>query len=753
MSLRRLLALLSLALLPLSALIASPARAVAPVYNSWEVTSTKAEVTAKVVKEPWLFSLTIRAAQDGGPLPPLIGGPYDAQGRLCGQDYWMGGGAGSSPLGFVAEWSWAESRNYFNHQVGLCRDHNGLDYVQPAYPVKVKIWDVTGTGDFSAVMRGAPDWVYVIASSPPRTDAPVYVALGDSYSSGFGNPSYEPGTNKDAGSNDCQRSESGAYAQTVRRARPELTFRFHACQGGVTRDFFQPRNNLEDDPPFSEPAQLTNVDRHTRLVTFSIGGNDAGFGPNLKACIRDPRSWAWGCRNDSEMTQRVARTFQRLAGLVPPDGKSFSYDEIWQELKLRGGGSLAGVSVGYPHFFPPGGTAARCEGVYPSDQAWIVERIDTLNDIARTQARKHGMRFVDPNNPSLNRTFSDHELCSNDPWIHPVFENNGLNGLHPGRVHPTVAGQSAMAEAVEAALAVPPPPTFIVKPQQTVMHEVAVTSTQESLNVNTTWPGSDVVLTLRSPSGRVISRATQASDVRRDTRSTWERVQVSRPEVGTWVAELYGLDVLPDGEPTTLDVYQEPLPNNTPRARTAIRVEGAELVLDGRSSSDPDGLIRNYDWYIRTSTGERKLSGAEVRIARTDVEQGATLVVTDDRGGRGFAYTTMVPVDVLPGSAENPITLTSKGNVPLALVSTSDFDATTVGPDSLRAGPGAAAPVATLMKSEDVNGDGRRDLVVHFSTQALKLAKTSMQLCVSGTLNVSGTARSFEGCDAIRPKG
>ncbi len=621
----------------------------------------------------------------------------------------------------------------------------------PLYAFALAVRNAVGFEAFQGWVRDLIRRPYDPASSstPPQR----YVALGDSYSSGYGNPSYEPGTNRDGGPNNCQRSQSGAYAQEVRLSRQDLSFSFHACQGGITRDFFRPRDNPEDDDPFfSESAQLDNVDGRTGLVTFSIGGNDARFGPIMESCVQaDPRNWAWGlCSNDASMTERLARTFQRLSGLVPPDGKVYSYDEIWQEVKLRAGGTVAGVSVGYPHFFPPGGNAAGCEGVYASDQAWMVERINELNDIARTQARKSGMRFADPNDPRLHQTFADHELCSNDPWIHPIFSGSGL---HPGRVHPTAAGQRALAEAVKTALAEPPPPRYVVKPQQTVTQAIVVTSAQQSLNINTAWPGSDVVLTLRSPSGRVIGRETQAPDVSRTTHSTWERVEVLRPEVGTWTAELYGLDVMPDGEPTSLDVYQEPLSNKMPQARPTTRVEGAELVLDGQSSTDPDGRIVTYDWYIRSASGERKVSGAQVRIPRTGIQQAATLVVTDDRGGKSFAHKTIIPVDVLPGSAENPVNLTSKGTLPLALLSTPDFDATTVSPATLRAGPGAAAPVGTSTKREDVNMDGRQDLVAHFSTQGLRLTGTSRHLCVAGAVRVAGDVRSFEACDVVKPKG
>ncbi len=276
------------------------------------------------------------------------------------------------------------------------------------------------------------------------------------------------------------------------------------------------------------------------------------------------------------MTRGVADAFKSLSGELPSTA-IFSYDKIWRAVKQRAGAQVQGVSVGYPHFFDPNAVYGYCQGIRAVDQLWMVQQIDSLNEIARTAARKNGMRFADPNDPNLSRTFKGHEFCSPDPWFHGI--------THPGQVHPDAFGQSEMGAAVSAALAGPLPPTFVVKPRQTVTQSIAVSAGQRSLNVNTTWPGSDVVLTLRSPSGRVIIRQTSAPDVQRETSSTWERVEVSKPEVGTWVAELYGLDVAPDGEPTTLDVYQEPLPNMTPQARPSLRVEGTELVVDGRPST------------------------------------------------------------------------------------------------------------------------------------------------------------------------
>lgn len=83
------------------------------------------------------------------------------------------------------------------------------------------------------------------------------------------------------------------------------------------------------------------------------------------------------------------------------------------------------------------------------------------------------------------------------------------------------------------------------------------------LSVSTQWPGSDVVLNLTSPSGRVYDRAVDARGVQHQVGPTFESYQLDTSEPGTWTAALYGARVAPEGEETRLDVW------NTPRGQPA----------------------------------------------------------------------------------------------------------------------------------------------------------------------------------------
>ena len=83
-------------------------------------------------------------------------------------------------------------------------------------------------------------------------------------------------------------------------------------------------------------------------------------------------------------------------------------------------------------------------------------------------------------------------------------------------------------------------------------------------------------------------------------------------------------------------------------------------------------------------------------------------------------------LDVKPGDGTK-IQLKSKGQLPVALLSDDDFDATTIDLSTGTLGDdlGADTPISlkgdgTYQASfEDVNGDGKLDLVMHFDTQAL----------------------------------
>jgi hypothetical protein len=76
-----------------------------------------------------------------------------------------------------------------------------------------------------------------------------------------------------------------------------------------------------------------------------------------------------------------------------------------------------------------------------------------------------------------------------------------------------------------------------------------------------------------------------------------------------------------------------------------------------------------------------------------------------------------VAIDIKPNSFLNTINPTSSGVVPVAILTTAAFDATTVDPMSVRFGPSSATEAHNRGHFEDVDGDGDIDLLLHFRVE------------------------------------
>ncbi|HEX6386458.1 MAG TPA: hypothetical protein VF177_17440 [Anaerolineae bacterium] len=83
----------------------------------------------------------------------------------------------------------------------------------------------------------------------------------------------------------------------------------------------------------------------------------------------------------------------------------------------------------------------------------------------------------------------------------------------------------------------------------------------------------------------------------------------------------------------------------------------------------------------------------------------------------GLYQPISVAIDIVPGSDTNPINPWSEEVIPVAILTTAEFDATTVDPLSVRFGPNGAREDDGQAQVEDVDGDGSLDLLLHFHTQ------------------------------------
>ena len=576
---------------------------------------------------------------------------------------------------------------------------------------------------------------------PLRIKKPIYTALGDSFSSGFGIPPYEEGTHQDEGSNNCQRSESAYPKIVAEELGRDLSF--HACQGATTKHMYERRID-EPGNDWGELPQLENLDNETELVTLTIGGNDVGFVDVLKECILGAELLPFNtCYSDEKVTRPVQETLTRLDGGDGP-GDVKPYDVIFKDIR-RLAPSAKGVAVGYPHLFTASGgdrtflPGGRCEGVKKADQRWMVEKIDELNDIIKRNALRNGLLFALP-------VFDGHELCSgSEEWIFGALDETG--DIHPGAFHPTQNGHQAIGEAVTGELVNDEQKTKIfIEPFQTFNYAFSVESDKALLSFTSEWPGSDIVTSLQSPSGIVYTR-NSGNALYHEDGPTWEHYEISGPESGAWTATLYGADVT-GTEEVSLSVYSEDAPNQSPVGNVSWRIDDGMLVMDGGRSYDPDGQIISYNWYVTTYQDDEVYVG---QIAEHPLLQNTpvtmTLVVTDNRRGTDFVSVTIVPIDVRPGSDVNPVNPKSKGVLPVAILSSAMFDASAIDPNTLRFGPGQTGPVENGVHREDVDNDGTIDLMLQFPIQQLGVESNTSQLCLTGEFP---DGPIFWACDTVK---
>ena len=104
-----------------------------------------------------------------------------------------------------------------------------------------------------------------------------------------------------------------------------------------------------------------------------------------------------------------------------------------------------------------------------------------------------------------------------------------------------------------------------------------------------------------------------------------------------------------------------------------------------------------------------------------------------------------INIDIKPGNDElAPINPKARGVIPVALLGSAEFDALTVDPDSLTFGPtGNEKSLRRChMQGEDVNGDGRPDVVCQFENQEARFARGDLEGTVRGK---TSAGREFEG--------
>ena len=119
----------------------------------------------------------------------------------------------------------------------------------------------------------------------------------------------------------------------------------------------------------------------------------------------------------------------------------------------------------------------------------------------------------------------------------------------------------------------------------------------------------------------------------------------------------------------------------------------------------------------------------------------------EDKDGVTDSFSISIDIDIKPDSYRNSINYRKKGVIPVAILTTEDFDATTVDPLTVVFGHNEAVEAHGRGHIEDTDKDGDLDLVLHFKTQETGIVCDDIEAGLTGE---TFDGQAIEGSDSIK---
>lgn len=233
------------------------------------------------------------------------------------------------------------------------------------------------------VLTAAP-----VSATPPS----AYVALGDSHASGVAAGPYDPA------SGECLRSLTSYAPKFASEFRLRLTNA--TCSGATTEKIVE------------QAKQLT---AKTKVVTISIGGNDAGFSSAVGACRTG---------TDQQCDGAVATGLAFIQKQLPA-----KLDATYRLIAQKAPKARVAV-VGYPRLFETGETCANDQIAQPR-RVKLNGAADEIAKVIAARVKVAGPKFAFLDSRSK---FAGHGVCAADSWVKPLDPQHQVESYHPTQV-------------------------------------------------------------------------------------------------------------------------------------------------------------------------------------------------------------------------------------------------------------------------------------------------------------------------------
>lgn len=333
-----------------------------------------------------------------------------------------------------------------------------------------------------------------VTQSAPTTSR-TFVALGDSYSSGEGNPDPRNGGWVDLNGrpdrtptarDGCDRSwlsfpRRAASWMATESDFPRMRFVFLACSGVTTSDIWSgsPAGSYGlhgSTTRHMEGVQLDDAPdlRRARIVTMTVGANDIGFSPVGVLCIPEstthpeggsPAARAPEARSSASEGEKVvadelrrpeSRSCKHGSTVLSPSASPSKFVHLEQTLAATyshveaAAPDAALYVMGYPYLVPPSPSPGilkhGCDAIPGVEMASLAKLEVGMDAAVREAAKAVGATYVDPNGDTP-ADFSDHTICSTKGvWF------NGLMSVPSYSYHPDATGQVKLFEDLRSSI-------------------------------------------------------------------------------------------------------------------------------------------------------------------------------------------------------------------------------------------------------------------------------------------------------------